>query len=499
MPRAPEEPVIAAIDVGTNAVRLEIARVRRDGTLDVLHQERDAVRPGEGLFLSGAMPKPTIERLLAAMRRYGALCRRYKARIRAVATSAVREARNRDDIIRRVQAEAGFRLEVISGQEEARLICLGVLQGSVAARKSLVVDIGGGSTEIALAAGERPLHLWSVEVGAVRLTELFASAGRVGPPKLRLIRTLVREAFADSIPRSAAGRITSAQGSSGTIEAVVSFAADRGASRATARQVAEAVETLAEMTPAERRRHFDSRRAEIIVAGAVIVETVLRHLRLRSISAVDRGLRDGVLLDLLRRNAGEPEGPLAESALGFAQRFRTAHEHAGHVSELALSLFDQMGTVHRLPRSARRLLEASALLHDVGHAVSPQRHHKHSQYIIRNGDIAGVTDKERELVALITRFHRRSPPDPHHVELEPLPTGERQMVRKLSTLLRVADSLDRGHHQNVRAVAVRVSRRSVRLTLRRRAPVDLEIWDTEHEAVLFRRVFGRRLELLSRR
>jgi exopolyphosphatase/guanosine-5'-triphosphate,3'-diphosphate pyrophosphatase len=158
-----------------------------------------------------------------------------------------------------------------------------------------------------------------------------------------------------------------------------------------------------------------------------------------------------------------------------------------------------MGTVHRLPRSARRLLEASALLHDVGHAVSPQRHHKHSQYIIRNGDIAGVTDKERELVALITRFHRRSPPDPHHVELEPLPTGERQMVRKLSTLLRVADSLDRGHHQNVRAVAVRVSRRSVRLTLRRRAPVDLEIWDTEHEAVLFRRVFGRRLELLSRR
>src|SRR5579862_5291506 len=194
-----EEPVIAAIDAGTNAVRLEIARLRPDGTLDVLHQERDPVRPGEGLFLSGAMPRATLERLLAALRRYGALCRRYRARIRAVATSAVREARNREDIIRRVQAEAGFRLEVISGQEEARLICLGVLEGAPAGRRSLVVDIGGGSTEIAPASGERALKLFSVEVGAVRLTELFASSGKVGRHKLKLMRTLVKEAFVEAM------------------------------------------------------------------------------------------------------------------------------------------------------------------------------------------------------------------------------------------------------------------------------------------------------------
>jgi exopolyphosphatase/guanosine-5'-triphosphate,3'-diphosphate pyrophosphatase len=496
MPAPAEEPVIAAIDAGTNAVRLEIARVRPDGTLDVLHQERDPVRPGEGLFLTGAMPRQTMERLLAALRRYGALCRRYRARIRAVATSAVREARNRDEIIRRVQAEAGFRLDVISGQEEARLICLGVLQGTPPSRRSLVVDIGGGSTEIALAAGERPLTLWSVEVGAVRLTELFASSGRVGRPKLKLMRTLVREAFAEAMPRGAAGRLTTALGSSGTIEAVVGFAAeDRGAARATAAEVSQAVDELAEMSPAERRRHFDSRRAEIVVAGAVILETVLRHARLRSISAVDRGLRDGVLVDLLRRNAGEPEGRLAESALSFAQRFRSAHAHAEHVSLLALSLFDSLGTVHRLPSGTRPLLEAASLLHDIGHAVNPQRHHKHAQYLIRNGDIAGLTDRERELVALIARFHRRSPPETHHVEMDPLAPGDRQVVRKLATLLRLADSLDRGHHQNVRSIAARVAHRSVRLHLRRRAPVDLEIWDAEHEAVLFRRVFGRRLEL----
>ena len=180
--------ILAAIDVGTNAVRLEIARALPDGSLERLHQERDPVRPGEGVFATGAIQRPVADRLLATLRRYAALCRRHRARIRAVATSAVREARNRDEIVRRVRDEAGIELEVVSGREEARLICLGVLAGRAPRARSLVLDIGGGSTEVAPAVGEKATGLYSVGVGAVRLTEIFGSSSRVSPERLAVMR-----------------------------------------------------------------------------------------------------------------------------------------------------------------------------------------------------------------------------------------------------------------------------------------------------------------------
>ena len=170
--------ILAAIDVGTNAVRMEIARPLPDGSIETLHQERDPVRPGEGVFATGSMSRQVADRLLATLRRYAALCRRYHATVRAVATSAVREARNQEEIVRRVKRETGLDLEVVSGREEARLICVGVLNGRPRTARGLVVDIGGGSTEVATAVGEEAKELYSVGLGAVRLTEIFGSAGR---------------------------------------------------------------------------------------------------------------------------------------------------------------------------------------------------------------------------------------------------------------------------------------------------------------------------------
>ncbi|HYX92987.1 MAG TPA: Ppx/GppA family phosphatase, partial [Myxococcaceae bacterium] len=253
----PRDPIIAAIDVGTNAARLEIARVQADSTLETLHQERSQIRPGEGTFTSGAMPRAVVDRLLATMRRYGALCRRYRARVRAVATSAVREAKNRPEIVRRIREESGLELEVVSGREEARLICLGVLHDRPASARSLVVDIGGGSTEVASAVGDRPTHLWSVALGAVRVTEEFGSSGRVGPRKLSLMRSYAAEILARGVPRSSVPRFRQALGSSGTINAVVSFAADEESyPRAGAKRLSKAVEELAAMTPGERAEYF---------------------------------------------------------------------------------------------------------------------------------------------------------------------------------------------------------------------------------------------------
>jgi exopolyphosphatase/guanosine-5'-triphosphate,3'-diphosphate pyrophosphatase len=496
MTTAMSETVLAAIDVGTNAVRLEMARPLPEGTLEMLHQERDAVRPGEGLWLTGSMPKVVADRVLSTLRRYGALCRRHRARVRAVATSAVREARNRDEIVQRVRREAGFNLEVISGREEARLICLGVLHGTGEGVRSVCLHIGGGSTEVASAVGERPTNLWSVSLGAVRLAEVFDAQGAVSPKKLKLLRDYAGEAIGKALPAKLSGYPPTALGSSGTVRSVVGFAAAEGTGHATVRQLERAVESLVEMGVDERRRRFDPRRADIIVAGAVILEALARHLGLKAVVAIDRGLRGGVLIDLHRRRLdGSGETSVAGAARVLGRRFYFDERHASQVARIALSLFDELADLHKLPASVRPFLEAAALLHDVGNAVSYQKHHRHTQYLIQNADIPGLADRERDLVARIARFHRRSAPELDHAGMSGLTPAEARVVRKLATLLRVADALDRSHHQPIHSVRTRKSPQDVSVRLKVRAPVDLELWDVAHEAPLFRKVFGRRLRV----
>ena len=492
------ERVLAAIDVGTNAVRLEIARPLPDGTLETLHQERDPVRPGEGVFSGGSISKPVANRLLATLRRYAALCRRHRAKVRAVATAAVREARNRDEIVRRAREEAGLELEVVSGREEARLICLGVLDGRPAGARSLVVDIGGGSTEVATGLGEKPTSLYSVPLGAVRLTEIFSSSGKVSEERLGVMRSYAAEALRETLPRRLAGpRI--ALGSSGTINAIVAAGTD--SKRLTRRRLERMVDDLAGMGLAERRKRFEPRRAEIIVAGAVILEACMAHLGLEAVTAVSTGLRNGLLLDLARRSpaatAAAAEGR-SEAVVALGRRFGFDEKHARQVSRLALELFDQLAGLHGLPASARGLLEAAALLHDVGHAISPQRHHKHTFYLVANADVAGFSDQERQLVALVARYHRRSPPEAGRPDLEGLAPGQLRLLRRLVALLRTADALDRSHHQPVLGLRATALDGRVRLSLKTRGDIDLELWDVEREAGFFRQALGRRVEVLAR-
>lgn len=486
--------VIGAIDVGTNAVRLELAHPGPDGSFETLHQERDAVRPGEGVFATGAIPRDVANRLIGTLRRYGALCKRHRATVRAVATSALREARNRDDIVRRARSEAGVALDVISGKEEARLICLGVLHGRPAGEKSCIVDIGGGSTEVATALGEQPTSLWSVALGAVRVTELFGVHSKVSGKQLKLMRTFAAEAVGEALPGRGAVGVKTALGSSGTINSLVSYAAAEGTGHATVAQIAASVDELVDMGADGRRRLFDPRRADIIVAGAVILEAVMQQLGIRSVTRTDRGLREGVLVDIMRRRVASTDGSLANTAIALGRRFYFDEAHGRQVATMALKLFDDLATLHRLPASARPLLEVAALLHDVGNAVSYQKHHKHSHYLIANADLPGLGDRERQLAALIARFHRRTVADASHELLAPLPASELTLVRKAAMLLRVADSLDRSHHQVVSGVQASTVGNTVQLRLVCTHPVDLELWDAQHEVPVFRTVFAKRLD-----
>jgi exopolyphosphatase / guanosine-5'-triphosphate,3'-diphosphate pyrophosphatase len=489
---------IAAIDVGANAVRLEIARGFSDGSVEPVHQERDPVRPGEGLFQTGTIPAVVADRLISVLRRYAIICKRHQASVRAVATSALREAKNRDDIIRRAKREAGLVLEAISGKEEARLMCLGVLSGGPPKARTLCIDIGGGSTEVAGAMGERPVKLWSVAIGAVKLTQIFKSSGEISPKRLRLLREFAREAMQESLPRGIRGFPRLALGSSGSIRAIVGMAAAEGTAHASAEQISRVVDQLARMAPEERQRHFEGRRAEVIVAGAVILEALAHHLSLRAVTAVDRGLRHGVLVDLVRRRFRKAEdSSLLDAARALGRRFHFDEAHALQVTRLSLALFDQLAPLHRLPMAVRPYLEAAAVLHDVGHAVSYQKHHRHTEYLVRNGDIPGLTDRERDLAARIARYHRRSAPDVHHDGMNGLAPGDARVVRKLATILRIADALDRSHAQPVSDLRTRLGERRVTIHLVARGPVDLELWDVAHELALFRRVFGASLLLGS--
>ncbi|MFP2896269.1 HD domain-containing protein [Corallococcus sp. 4LFB] len=495
LPALPSQPpVLAAIDVGTNAVRLELARPDAEGSLETLHQERDPIRPGEGVFTTGEMLPETADRLLSTLRRYAALCRRHKAQVRAVATSALREARNRQDIVRRVHDEAGLELEVVSGKEEARLICLGVLHRKPANTRSLLVDIGGGSTEVAIATGEKPDELWSLALGSVRLTEVFDTSRAVTPKQLRLMRSFVEEVLHKTLPEKLPALPRVALGSSGTIGAVVGFASAENGGNATVRQLTQTVETLAKMPPERRRKRFDPRRADIIVSGAVILEGVARHLGVESVSVVNRGLRDGLLVDLLyRQDESREDHSLADAALVMGQRFRFDEKHARQVARLSLGLFDSLAALHQLPLSVRPHLEVAALLHDIGTAVSYERHHRHTYYLIHNAELPGLADREREIIARVARYHRRSQPELSHSGMAGLTPSEARRVRKLAMLLRLANALDHSHHQPIRDFKVTDGREAVTLHLHARQPLDLELWNAEREVVAFRKVFGKRL------
>ena len=482
--------VIAAIDVGTNAARLELVRAHPDAVLETFHYERAPIRPGEGVFESGVMSSAVADRLVDTLQRFATRCRRHDARIRAVATSALRNARNAEAVLRRVHEQAGIQLEIISGREEARLICLGVCRRRPRNERALVLDIGGGSTEVAFAQGGRPTALWSIPVGAVRLTEMFNPGGGARRKKVALMRTHVHQALTEALGETVPAAPDAAFGCSGTIRAVTRFACGSGAPLATAEELATALEQLVSMDRAELLERFSERRADIIVAGAVILEALTAALGVHAVHAVDRGLRNGILLDLQERAQVLPrERLLADEVIRIGRKFGFEEAHARHVTRLSLELFDKLAPIHGLSPALRSLLEVAAWLHDIGKVVSFHRHQRHAHYLIQNVEIVGLVDHERTLAACVARFHRRSPPDKGHPVLRDLSPDDIRSVRRLATILRLADALDRSHEQRVESIEVAITGKDVQIVAHSAQDLELELWDGLREAQLFEEVF----------
>lgn len=490
------------VDLGSNATRLQIAQVS-GGRLTVLAEDRAAVRLGEQVFRTGRLSAAAIARTALALERFAKLAERAGARhVRAVATSAVREASNRAALVRTVRNHAGISLEVISGAEEARLVCLGVLQGEPRSERSLILDIGGGSTEIISARGEEPEEAWSLQLGSVRLTEFFVQNDPIARKEARLIDEAVQDALGqiDPLLIGKHRRIIGAAGTTGAVAQLARRFSGRdaaGSAPVSYAEVREVLRKLASSTLKQRRKWgVDEQRSDIIYAGSAICEGVMRKLRVDELAVTSRGLRDGLMVDLLRRTARprgahlHQESVVLDGLRAFGRRCAYREEHAEQVAQLSLSLFDQLRDLHRLGEEERALLHAAAMLHDVGAFVSYNRHHKHSYYLLYHADLPGYTDRERELIATIARYHRRSTPKERHEEFFRLSPEERIVVKRLAAIVRVADGLDRGHQRHVRSVQAKRRGKAVVLDVLAEEGSDLEIWSAKQKADLLEEVAG---------
>jgi exopolyphosphatase/guanosine-5'-triphosphate,3'-diphosphate pyrophosphatase len=496
---------LAAVDVGTNSLHLVVARTTEGDRFEVLTREKEMVRLGSGSSEMKELSPDAIDRAVAALDRFRRIAESHGAPMRAVATSAVREAENRKELLRRARKEAGVEIEVVSGVEEARLIHLGVLQAlELYDRRLMLCDIGGGSTELLIGERGDALASVSLKLGAVRLTNRFFVADGLHPSSVDSCRRHI-QATLSSFDRSVEEHAPDVfVGSSGTIEQVLRLA--RGLEGAEPlrtlngavlkrKQVLAVVDALIAARAAGTTSELvdlDPKRADIILAGALVLEGVVKRFATKELVISEYALREGVFLDTVQRHHGGSTDHLRDVAMRSVLDLMKACDediaHSQHVARLALELFDATADRHGEGEEVRALLEAGALLANVGLAISHGKHHKHSYYVIRNSDrLVGFTDAEIEVVAQIARYHRKSAPKAAHPEWTLLDDREQRTVVVAAAVLRVAIGLDRSHRQLVDSLSV--AERDGRLVLSIHpvdpdADVELERWSASERTTL---------------
>lgn len=481
---------VAAIDIGTNSVHMVVARVAGKGRFEVITRQKEMVRLGSGKGEMKELAPDAIDRGVEALRRCGSIAESFGAPVYAVATSAVREAENAGEFIRRACEEAGVEVEVISGYEEARLIHLGVLQAlPVFDRRSLLVDVGGGSTEVLVGHRGVVEVARSVKLGSLRMTRRFFPGGVVEGDAVARCRGEVRSRLAPMAHDVAPFGHEVAVATSGTAEALCRLALTlRGdpvpqslnAATVATDELTVAVDHLAAARTVEERRALpgvESSRADILVGGGIVLEQVCRALGVGELTISDYALREGVLLDAYHRLGGEGFHKLPDlrrsSVFHLMELCDDDPDHSLQVARLAVRLHDALAGRLGLGDTDRELLEFAALLSNAGLFISHSGHHKHSYYVIRNSEhLMGFTDREIEVIAQVARYHRKSPPSvDKHAEYAALSDEDRHRVRAMAALLRVAIGLDRNHDGRVADVDADVPAGGpVRLVLRPREP-----------------------------
>jgi len=503
-------PTFAAVDIGSNSVRLKIARLQA-GRLRALHEDREVTRLGEGVFGSGFLTPESMAETVKVLRRFHRATQQIVTdSVRVVATSALRDARNSQAFLEWVRSATGWRVEIVSGVEEARLIHLGLVSSPRVDRMpTLMMDLGGGSCELTVTQGGHIRDAVSLPLGAVRLTNEFLGHDPTRKGELKRLRGFVAREVSRITGRIAIAKVKNVIATSGTAAALAAVASHlrRGAGRkrlvVSRTEMSRIAKRLARLPVAERREieGIGPRRAEIIVAGAAVYHELLERLHLKGFRYSPLGLRDGILAqmaadyDRSTRSGRQIESERWESILKAVDHYRVDRKHALDVRDAATLLFTTLRSLHRLPPEYREWLAAAAMLYEVGDYVNRNGRHRHSHYIISHSEILGYTPEQRGIIAAIARYLGKSRPTPNDAPMKVLSAADHNNVRKASLLLRLARALNLGRSGAVRSARVRMhdGELNLRLIAKRRSNVDLELWAVEKEKSYFREVFGREL------
>jgi len=484
---------LAAIDIGTNSVHMIVVRVRPDFSFEVIDREKEMVRLGAGGLDGKKLTNEAMTSALQALSKFERLARSHQVdEILAAATSATREAENGGEFLAAIERTTGIRPRIITGTEEARLIHIAAVYGVDTPKTAVVIDIGGGSVEITL-GNQQVQYARSFKIGVIRLTERFVTSDPLSGRDERKMVRHIREQTSRYVKHIVNAGYDRVIGTSGTILSIgtVATAMDRGTVPAETRNLrvpAKSIRRFRKQATAldlEERLHMpglDPRRADLTVAGAVLLDTILRELNAEELTLCDLALREGLVLDYVRRHRSEiarvdryPD-IRRRSTIELAERCNWEADHSKQVARLALSLFDQTMAAHGLGAREREWLEYASLLHDIGNHISYERHNRHSYYLIKNGDLRGFEPEEIEVIALLTRYHRQGTPKRSHAGYGELSGSLRKIVRTLSTFLRLAETFDRSRNGVVRKIEVKDKAGTLTLDVYGIGDSELEVW-----------------------
>ena len=501
-------PTFAAIDIGSNSVRLKIAKLVR-GRLETVHEDREVTRLGASVFGSGLLEPEAISQTVKVLSRFHRAVTSIGAdRVRVVATSAVRDARNSASFMEWIRSATGWKPEIITGIEEGRLIHLGVMTNTrVGPGPLLLVDLGGGSCELTVSVDGQIRSMVSLPLGAVRLTEEFIQNDPPKKKELARLQDLIDEEIGRWEQRIKQRGLRNAIATSGTAETLAALAANLEKSSRRRNYVSQKamvgiVRELTKRNLAQRRslQGLGPRRAEIVIAGSMVYRTIVDRFDLPGFQFSPLGLRDGMLAQMVAES-GEPsaigkriETERQSALMDAARHYGVDMDYAQHVRELALSLFRQLKPVHRLPQEYEEWLSSAAMLQEVGSFINRSGRHRHAYYLISNSEIYGFTTAQRRLIGAIARYVGKSRPSLQDRALRLLPAPDRQLLPKAVMLLRMARALNQGRRKAVVGVRLRVSHGRVNFSLTtKRGGAELEEWSLLKERSYFREVFGRDL------
>jgi exopolyphosphatase/guanosine-5'-triphosphate,3'-diphosphate pyrophosphatase len=500
---------IAAIDVGSNAMRMMVGRLVFDGKIEVVENLRLPVRLGQDAFTTGLASEDTLQKTVDAFARFRKIMNDHKVeKLRSVATSAMRELTNGGLMIERIARATGIEIELISGEEEARLIHLAVAQSvNLRGKHALLIDIGGGSVEVTLSVNGNITSTESYNMGTVRLLKKLSGDENKGMPFHKLVREYTAAARHRIDRELGSKKIDICAGTGGNIEEMGNLRGKlfkRDNDRAiTLEELDKLVETLSRMKVAERMRKFKLKpdRADVILPAAIVLQMIAHEAKVKEIVIPHVGLKDGVLWDMACRMQESvhtsPREQVWASALRLGEKYQFDTEHAKLVARHAGRLFDQSCALHHLDEENKLLLEIGALLHDIGHFINTVDHHKHGYYILKASPLIGLSEPQQNIVANIMLYHRKANPSMEDACFKALTPKDRLIVQKLSALLRLADGLDVSHTGRVKDVQLEPHKNTWKIKLIGEGDLMLERWTLEKRQKLFQDVFGVRLEVLE--